>query len=50
MKFKYEVRGSHGVSEEPADSVLSAERQQIPRSLVLIPITSYSLLSSVHRC
>ena len=42
MKFKYEVRGSHGVLEEPADSVSSEERQQIPRTFVLIPITSYS--------
>ena len=42
MKFKYEVRGSHGVSEEPADFVSSEERQQIPQTLILIPITSYS--------
>jgi hypothetical protein len=42
VKFNYEFRGSHGVSEEPDDSVLSEERQQIPRTLVLIPITSYS--------
>jgi len=42
VKFKYEARGSHGVSKEPAVSVLGEEKQQIPLTLVLIPITSYS--------